>query len=315
MIIGQTYNIDDCSTFLDIYLNAVSNVENLYPHKKRSDGFHYVIDFDLEELRRLTIFERIRPSNKSPVFPLRFPTNANVSFQLATLNETIELLFGLNRATGQYRQLLIEIKKPEYHAQNGNFISDIVLATLEAYNLTEPTDPVVIQTFHIEELIRIRQNLRSRLRLFALMTWNRVNESSSDYDFYRSESGIRYLSNYVQGLTPDHQFVVNYQPNGTILNTTNLTQWAHQYGLKVYPFTFRKDFFPGTNFEELLEYFWLNVQVDGFITDHPDVVLEFLKRRMALVIRENVYMNHSASVAIEEIIYQIILFIMIQQFL
>ena len=264
--------------FTDIYLNAVSNVEEVFPHRNRSNGLYYVIDFDLEELRRLKIRERIRPFNGTQVFPLRFPSNSSVPFRLATLNETIELLLGLNAATGQRRQLLIEIKKPEYHFQHNKSISGIVLSTLNAYNLTQPTDPIIIQTFHIEELLYIRRNLTSQLRLFALMTWNRINESSSDYDFYRSEAGIRYLSHFVQALAPDHQFVVDYHENGSILNSTDFTRWAHQYGLPVYPFTFRRDLLPGNRFEQTIEYFWHTVEVDGFITDHPDLVLDLLRK-------------------------------------
>jgi glycerophosphoryl diester phosphodiesterase len=216
--------------------------------------------------------------NGTQVYPLRFPSKSNVPFRLPTLNETIELLLGLNRATGRQRQLLIEIKKPEYHSRYNKSISKIVLSTLNAYNLTRVTDPVIIQTFHIEELMNIRQNLNSQLRLFALMTLNTVNESSSDYDFYRSEQGIRNLSTTVQALAPDHLFVVDYDSNGAIIGATNLTRWAHQYNLSVYPFTFRKDLFPGTgSFEKYVEYFWHTVQVDGFITDHPDVILELLQ--------------------------------------
>ncbi|CAF0988143.1 unnamed protein product [Rotaria sordida] len=66
----------------DIYLDGVTNVSGIFPNRNRSDVLNYVIDFDLYELLR---------------------------FYLSTLNETIELLFGLNRATGRQRQLLIEI--------------------------------------------------------------------------------------------------------------------------------------------------------------------------------------------------------------
>jgi glycerophosphoryl diester phosphodiesterase len=260
----------------------VSNVAEIFPNRNRSDGFHYVIDFNLKELRQLTIHERLRPFNGTQIFPLRFPANTSVQFQLATFNETIELILGLNRATGRRRELLVEIKKPEYHAQHNKNISFLVLSTLNAYNLTQPNDPVIIQTFHIEELMYIRQKLGSKLRLFALMIWNRINESSSNYDFYRSEEGIRNLSNIVQALTPFHEFLVNYDSNGTILGITNFTKWAHQYGLAVYPFTFRQDFLPGNNnFEQLIEYFWRTVQVDGFITDHPDVILQYIQREIA----------------------------------
>lgn len=256
----------------------MSNVGEIFPNRNRSNGLHYVIDFDLEELRRLNIHERTIPLNGTQVFPLRFPSNTSVPFHLSTLNETIELILGLNRATGRQRDLVIEIKKPEYHSQNNKDISSIVLSTLNAYNLTRSTDPVIIQTFHIEELMRIRRVLGSQLRLYALMIWNRINESSSDYEFYRSQEGLRNLSTVVQALTPFHEFLVNYDSNGTILGQTNFTQWAHQYGLAVYPFTFRQDLFPGTNFEYLIEYFWHTVHVDGFITDHPDVILEYLQR-------------------------------------
>ena len=253
----------------------------MFPNRNRSNGLHYVIDFDLEELRRLTIHERTRPLNGTQVFPSRFPADSRLAFHLATLNDTLELLLGLNHVRDQQQQLLIEIKKPEYHSQYHRSISAVVLATLTAYNLTEPTDPVILQTFHIEELMYIRRQLRSRLRLFALMTWNRINESSSDYDFYRSEQGIRNLSRFVQALAPDHQFVVDYDQNGTILGPTNLTKWAHQYGLRVYPFTFRRDLFPGSNFTHLVNYFWHTVHVDGFITDHPDVLLDLLRQGAA----------------------------------
>lgn len=254
-------------------------MREIFRNQSHSNGLNYVIEFTLSELRQLRVHERVVPGTNESVFPLRFPSNSKVPFQLSTLNETIELLLGLNRATGRQRQLLIEIKKPEYHFDQGKSISAIVLATLNAYNLSRATDPIIIQTFHIEELMHIRQDLLSQLRLFALMTWNRVNESSSDYDYYRSEQGIRNLSSIVQALAPDYELVVNFDTSGRILNATDLTRWAHQYNLSVYPYSFRQDRFPGGSFQELVEYFWHTVQVDGFITDHSDVLLELLQSK------------------------------------
>jgi glycerophosphoryl diester phosphodiesterase len=260
----------------------VTNVREIFSNRNRSNGFNYVIDFNLTEIRSLNAHERVEPLTGAQVYPLRFPSISNVPFRLSTLNETIELLLGLNRATNRQRQLLIEIKKPEYHFQYNKSISSIVLGTLNAYNLTRATDPIIIQTFHIEELMYIRKNLGSQLRLFALMTYNQVHESSSDYDYYRSEEGIQNLSKTVQALAPYYEFVVTYA-NGSISGTTNLTRWAHQYNLSVYPFTFRQDSFPGTDFEQFINYFWHVAQVDGFITDHPDVVLELLERDCVVV--------------------------------
>ena len=264
---------------IDIYLDGITNVSEIFSNRSHSNGLHYVIDFTLEELQRLNVHERVLPLTDTQVFPLRFPSKSNIPFRLSTLNETIELILGLNHATNQKRELLIEIKKPEYHYENNKAISSIVLETLKAYNLTRSTDPVIIQTFHIEELIYIRKNLGSQLRLFALMTLNEVGESSSDYDFYRSEEGIRNLSGIVQALAPYLVFVVEFNQDQSINGITNLVKWAHQYNLSVYPFTFRKDQFPGPDFEEFIKYFWHTAQVDGFISDHPDVILEILERQ------------------------------------
>ena len=260
-------------------MDAVTNVREIFPNRSHSNDLNYVIDFTLAEIRQLNVNERVNTLNGAQVYPLRFPSQSNVSFHLPTLNETIELILGLNYATNHRRELLIEIKKPEYHTEHNKSISSVVLATLDAYNLTRPTDPIIIQTFHIEELMNIRQNLGSQLRLNALMTTNDLNESSSNYDYYRSEQGIRNLSNIVQALAPNYVLVVTNYSNENLRSITNLTKWAHQYNLSVYPYTFRKDSFPGNSFEEMVEYFWHNVGVDGFITDHPDIVLELLQKQ------------------------------------
>ncbi|CAF1234116.1 unnamed protein product [Rotaria sp. Silwood1] len=265
----------------DLYLNAISNVENIFPNRNRSDGYHYVIDFNLEELRRLNIHERTSPFTNIQVYPARFPSSSTVQFHLSTLNETIELLLGLSHSTNRQYQLLIEIKNPEYHIQYNRSISSILLSTLNAYNLTELNDPIIIQTFHIEELIHIRKNLLSKLRLVALLTWNWLNESSSDYDFYRSEQGLQNLSTIVQAIAPNMELLVNFALDGSFINVTNLTLLAHKYNLSVYPWTFRRDTFKG-NFEQLINIFYKTVKVDGFITSQPDVVIELLEKQTSI---------------------------------
>jgi glycerophosphoryl diester phosphodiesterase len=250
-----------------------------------------VIDFDLIDLRRLSIHERIVPFTNTQVYPSRFPSSSNVSFHLSTLNETIELLLGLSHSTDRQYQLLIEIKNPEYHTQHNRSISSILLSTLNAYNLTESTHPVIIQTFHIEELIHIRRNLGSKLRLIALLTWNHLNESSSNYDFYRSEQGLQNLSTIVQAIAPNMELLVNFAVDSSITDVTNLTVLAHKYNLAVYPWTFRRDTFNG-DFEELINFFYQTVRVDGFITSQPDVVLELLQRQISIT---NTSPNHTTN--------------------
>jgi glycerophosphoryl diester phosphodiesterase len=114
--------------------------------------------------------------------------------------------------------------------------------------------------------------------LVALLTWNWLNESSSDYDFYRSEEGLLNLSTIVQGIAPNMELLVNFHPDGSIIDVTNLSLLAHTYNLTVYSWTFRRDTFQG-NFEDLINFFHHTVGVDGFITSQPDVVIELLERK------------------------------------
>ena len=262
---------------LDLYLDGVTNVNEIYPNSPTdSKDLHYVIDYTLDQIRNLTVHERTVPFNDSQVYPTRFPSTSSTRFQLATLNETLDFILGLNKATGRTRELLIEIKRPEYYQESNRSITSIVLSTLNAYNLTRSTDPIILQTFYIEELFAIRYQLNSTLRLNALMISNDANESSSDYEYYRSEQGIRNLSNVVQALAPHFSFLANIDSDGNIKGPTNFTTLAHKYNLKVYPYTFRRDQSPRIDFTKFVTYFWQTIGVDGFITDHPDVILEIL---------------------------------------
>ena len=84
----------------DLHLDDVSDVAVKFPGRYRNDGRHYVIDFDLAELKTLTIFERRAPGAATPKFPARFPADVGL-FGIATLQQELELIRGLNRSTGR----------------------------------------------------------------------------------------------------------------------------------------------------------------------------------------------------------------------
>ena len=66
------------------------------------------------------------------------------------------------------------------------------------------------------------------------------------------------------------------------LKTTNLVQLAHDQGLVVHPYTFRRDQLPdyAEDYSELLEIFLDNVGVDGVFTDFPDLTLEYIESNL-----------------------------------
>ena len=92
---------DDVPVVLhDLYLDAVSDVAEVYPGRSRDDGRFYALDFTLAELRRLRLSERLDPRTGRQLHPGRFPAGTG-RFQIVTLAEELEFLAGLDRSTGQ----------------------------------------------------------------------------------------------------------------------------------------------------------------------------------------------------------------------
>jgi glycerophosphoryl diester phosphodiesterase len=122
---------------------------------------YYAIDFNLEEIKLLKVFERATQK-------LRFPNGVSSSFQISTLEEEIQLIKGLEKSfssiysldkTGDLSVnrptpgLYVEIKRPEFHAsRNKANFSEIVIDLLKKYNYTSKEDNCIIQCFNPFEL-------------------------------------------------------------------------------------------------------------------------------------------------------------------
>ena len=59
----------------DIYLDTVTNVQEVFPGRARPDSRYYVVDFTLAELRQLSVTERVTllDGPRTAVFEQRFP--------------------------------------------------------------------------------------------------------------------------------------------------------------------------------------------------------------------------------------------------
>ncbi len=148
----------------DIYLDEISDVANVFPTRRRSDGRFYAIDFTVADMRTLRASERFDRHTGIAIFSKRFPLNQSI-FHLHTLAEELEFIAGLNKENigNNNRQVgaYVEIKDPSFHSnQNRPNMSEIVLDVLRKYNYTKRTDKVFLQCFDIEELQRIRLQLK-----------------------------------------------------------------------------------------------------------------------------------------------------------
>ncbi|MBT5031054.1 MAG: glycerophosphodiester phosphodiesterase [Proteobacteria bacterium] len=292
----------------DVTLDRVTNIAEKFPGRAREDGHFYVLDFNLEEIRRLDVSEGFRSSdddsgnngsgNNEPtaIFPGRFPVGKS-NFKVHTFAEEIEFIQGLNQSTGKNIGIYPEIKSPWWHRQEGKNLSREILTVLKRYGYTSATDRVYLQTFDFNELRYVATELLPELemsiplvQLIAENSWQETFESNADgiaqvydYSWMHEEGGMQEIARYASGVGPNMAMIVSNDSSVEKLEVSTLVRDAHQAGLKVHPFTFRLDAgrIPqyAQDFEKLLEIFYFQVGVDGVFTDYPDRAVEYLKDR------------------------------------
>ena len=165
------------------------------------------------------------------------------------------MIQGLNKTTGNNIGIYPEIKDPRFHQKQGKDISKIVLKILSDYGFSSKSDNCILQCFDPVELKRIRNELKSELYIVQLV------EMKLDKNL------LKEFSTYADGIGPWYQ-----QIDKTIV------QEAHQLGLKVHAYTFRADNLGDfKTFEELLNYGFYILNLDGVFTDFPDKAVLYLK--------------------------------------
>lgn len=270
---------DDALVVLhDIHLDRVTDVARVYPGRHRSDGRYYVRDFDLADIRRLKVHERTN-ADGSLVYPERFSATGEV-FRIQTFAEELEFVKSLRDAHGRSVGIYPEIKRPEWHREEGVDITPEFLRTLADYGYQEHSDPVYVQCFDDKELRRIRHRLGCPLKLVQLIGENDWGESSTNYASLRSRRGLERLARTVDGIGPWMQRIYRLRCSDGQVRSTGLVERAHAAGLAVHPYTFRSDELPQgfSSFDALLAFATGTLAIDGLFTDFPGQVLEFLRR-------------------------------------
>ncbi|MDG2391626.1 MAG: glycerophosphodiester phosphodiesterase [Planctomycetaceae bacterium] len=263
----------------DIHVDTVTDVAAVFPQRKREDGRYYAIDFTLAELKQLHLNERINLKTGKRVFPDRFPAGQS-SFRIPTLAEEIELIQGLNASTGGTVGIYPEIKQPAWHKQQGQDITPIVLQVLKTHGYTDANDAIYLQCFDPTETRRIREELGCQLKLVQLIGSNSWNEAGVDYDAMRTAEGIKAIAQYADAIGPWMPHIVTGRDSDGKPVITDLVKRAHDEGLVVHPYTFRKDELPKytKSFDDAMMIFCEDAKIDGLFTDFPDLAVKFLQQ-------------------------------------
>lgn len=255
----------------DIHLERVSDVASRFPDRHREDGRYYARDFELAELQTLNIHERLNEDGR-PAFPSRFPSDKG-QFRIVTLAQEIELIQGLNRATGRDAGIYPEIKAPAWHHAEGVDVAALLLDLLAGYGYEDREDRVYVQCFDARELRRIREQLGCRLKLVQLIGENSWAESDTDYDKLKTAGGLRQVASTVDCVGPWLTQLYSLAEIDGHPVSTGFVKAAHDAGLTVHPYTFRADGLPPgfDSYGELVRWFWQELGIDGLFTDFPDL--------------------------------------------
>jgi glycerophosphoryl diester phosphodiesterase len=238
-------------------------------------------DFTLAELRTLRAKERLPE--------LRVTNTAfDGLYQVPTLDEVIAL--AKRRKVGIYP----ETKHPTYFDSVGLSLEEPLVAALRRAGLDRPRSPVFIQSFEVGNLKQL--NGLTRVPLVQLL-----DATGKPYDFVVSgdprtyadlatPEGLAEIATYADGVGVNKDLIVPRDAQNRLGTPTRLVRDAHQAGLIVHGWTFRRensflpeDFRAGNpaspvylaatgDFPAELRLFY-GLGIDGVFSDNPDVAV------------------------------------------
>ncbi len=289
----------------DPYLDRVTDVMEVFPERSREvfgQNRWLAIDFTLQEVKQLKMTEgfSVDPSTgkKTSGYPTRFPLFKS-SFQVSTLQEEIELIQGLNTSTGKDIGIYVEIKAPWFHLMEGKDISKLTLQIMKQYGYVGKQDKAFVQCFDPDETKRINDQLMPELgldlnlvQLIAETSWNETMRLVDgklvpyNYQWMHEADAMEKIAQYADAIGPWKAMLVSSESTRNHIIINDMVRNAHKQGLKVHPFTFRKETHRipdyAEDFEQLLDIFLYQIGVDGVFTDFPDLAVQFVKQRASV---------------------------------
>ena len=231
-------------------------------------------DFTLAEIRTLRVKERL-PAVR------RANTRFDGLYQVPTFEEIVALVRAKEAETGRTVGLYPELKHPTMLLEQAGIDSVDLLATaLRKAGLADADNRVFVQVFEVAPLQRLNRLVDVPLILLISSEGGPYDEKGLRWSDMMTPSGLAEVARYADGIGPFMGHVL--RPDGT---PTRLVADAHAAGLKVHPWTLRKEntFLPPAlqnpggpgatgkvaEFVGLLK----RAGVDGVFTDDPALVV------------------------------------------
>jgi glycerophosphoryl diester phosphodiesterase len=236
-------------------------------------------DFTLAEIRTLRARERV---------PTARPANVayNGLYQVPTFAEIIKLVRAKEAETGRSIGLYPELKVPTFLLQDAGIDTvDLLVRDLREANLDGADDLVFVQAFEVAPLQRLDRLIDSRLILLVAPEGGPYDEPDMRWANMITPTGLAEIATYADGIGPWLGHVLD----PTTMQATSLVEDAHAAGLKVHPWTLRKEngFLPGALQNEggpaadgkwpLLWGAAIASGADGFFTDNVSELVGLLE--------------------------------------
>lgn len=242
----------------DLYLDATTNVAEVYPERSRDDGRYYAIDFDLKEIQVLQLKERFKPKTQKRVYTTRFP-EGETGLRVPSFDQFIKMVQSLNKTFSKKIGIYPEIKKPEFHLSEGKDITKAVFNKVRDWGYEDRPNEIFIQSFWPQSLQRLRNEFHTNIPLIQLIAENSWHESSADYNEMLTQRGLKKISDYANGIGP---WLKQVSPE--------LKSTAHDNDLLIHAYTHRSDQRPkGLSKQQYIKEI-KRLGIDGLFTDFPN---------------------------------------------
>lgn len=238
-------------------------------------------DFTWAELATLRCRERLpklRPEN----------TSFDGDFPLLRLRDVLAL--AQDAADQRGLLVIIELKHAHYVAQLGFDLEQLLRADLESTGWDARTDRIVVESFELGILDRLRDASWSIPLVFLMESGGAPaderamrGDSAFSYEHYRSDDGLDSLRGRVDGVSVAKAELFTRDASGRTTGITDLVDRSHARGLRVFTWTlrpenaflnqrFRSGGSPAERGEWLTEYaLALSTGLEGVFVDHVDL--------------------------------------------
>ena len=239
-------------------------------------------DFTYRELKTLNARERlpqVRPDN----------TAYDGQFKVPTLDQVLDL--AQKRGVGVYP----ETKHPTYFDSIGLSLEEPLVRALQAHDLDDAEDEVIIQSFEVANLVELNRLIEVDLVQLVDGSGGPFDQKAAGttYASMVTATGLKQIATYADGLGANKGWVLPRNAAGATTTPSSVVDDAHAAGLVVHIWTLRREnqFMatnfrigtdpnaPGDMYRETRAF--LDAGVDGVFSDNPDIAVEALRDWLA----------------------------------